>query len=111
MPLLATLLSIPYESVHAPLGLSAQRQRQRLLEVLVDLLKGSAARGPVLLVVEDLHWIDPSTDELLRMVVEATTHLPVLTIITTRPEHPDHWREPGARVGDATSRRWIATTR
>ena len=59
VPLLATLLSIPYESVHAPLGLSAQRQRQRLLEVLVDLLTSAASRGPVLLVVEDLHWIDP----------------------------------------------------
>jgi class 3 adenylate cyclase/tetratricopeptide (TPR) repeat protein len=92
VPLLATLLSIPYESVYAPLGLSPQRQRQRLLEVLVDLLKGAAARRPVLLVVEDLHWIDPSADELLGMVVEATTHLPVLTIITTRPEYPDHWR-------------------
>lgn len=93
VPLLATLLSIPYESVHPPLNLSAQRQRQRLLEVLVDLLKDSASRGPVLLVVEDLHWVDPSTDELLRMVVEATTHLPVLTIITARPEYPAHWRD------------------
>jgi class 3 adenylate cyclase/tetratricopeptide (TPR) repeat protein len=92
VPLLATLLSIPYESVYPPLKLSAQRQRQRLLEVLVDLLKGSASRGPVLLVMEDLHWIDPSTDELLRMVVEATTQLPVLTIITARPEYPAHWQ-------------------
>jgi class 3 adenylate cyclase/tetratricopeptide (TPR) repeat protein len=92
VPLLATLLSIPYESVYPPLGLSAQRQRQRLLEVLVALLKGSASRGPVLLVVEDLHWIDPSTDELLRMVVAATTDLPVLTIITARPEYPGHWQ-------------------
>jgi class 3 adenylate cyclase/tetratricopeptide (TPR) repeat protein len=92
VPLLATLLSIPYESAHAPLKLSAQRQRQRLLEVLVDVVKGAAARVPVLLVVEDLHWIDPSTDELLRMVVDATIDLPVLTIITTRPEHSDHWR-------------------
>jgi tetratricopeptide (TPR) repeat protein len=92
VPLLATLLSIPYESAYPPLGLSAQRQRQRLLELLVDLLKGAASRGPVLVVVEDLHWIDPSTDELLGLVVEATTHLPVLTIITTRPEYPGHWQ-------------------
>jgi len=92
VPLLATLLSIPYESVYPPIGLSAQRQRQRLLEVLVELLKATASRGPVLLVVEDLHWIDPSTDELLGMLVEATTYLRVLMLITTRPEYPRHWQ-------------------
>ena len=92
VPLLATLLSIPYESVYPSIGLSPQRQHQRLLEILVELLKGAASRGPVLVIVEDLHWIDPSTDELLGMVVEATTRLPVLTIITARPEYPDHWQ-------------------
>jgi class 3 adenylate cyclase/tetratricopeptide (TPR) repeat protein len=91
VPLLSTLLSIPYEAIYTPLDLSPQRQRQRLLEVLVDLLTSATSRGPILVVVEDLHWIDPSSEELLGMVVEATTHLPILTMITTRPEHPSHW--------------------
>jgi class 3 adenylate cyclase/tetratricopeptide (TPR) repeat protein len=92
VPLIATLLSIGYEACYAPLVLSPHRQRQRLFEVLVDLLRAAASRRPILLVVEDLHWIDPSSDELLRMVVEATTQIPVLTIVTTRNEIPDHWR-------------------
>jgi tetratricopeptide (TPR) repeat protein len=92
VPLIATLLSIGYEAFYAPLVLSPYRQRQRLFEVLIDLLKAAASRRPILLVVEDLHWIDPSSDELLGMVVEATTQIPVLTIVTTRNEIPDHWR-------------------
>jgi len=92
VPLLATLLSIPYETFYPRLMLSPQRQRQRLLEVLLELMKATASRRPVLLVVEDLHWIDPSSDELLGMVVAAITELPILMIVTTRSEVPEEWR-------------------
>jgi class 3 adenylate cyclase/tetratricopeptide (TPR) repeat protein len=92
VPLLATMLSLPYEGVYPPLGMSPQRQRLRLFEVLIDLLATASASRPVLFVVEDLHWIDPSSDELVAMVVEASRRLPVMVIITTRPEYHPHWR-------------------
>ena len=91
VPLLATVLSIPYEQTYPPLGMSPQRQRLRLFEVLIDLLATSAASRPALFVVEDLHWIDPSSDELVAMVVEAARRLPVMVIITTRPNYQPHW--------------------
>lgn len=92
VPLLATLLSIPYDSIYPPLGMSPQRQRLRLFEVLIDLLATASVSRPALFVVEDLHWIDPSSDELVAMVVERARHLPVMVIITTRPDYQPHWR-------------------
>ena len=67
--LLAGLFSIPLPAQMPPLDLSPQRRKERTLEVLVAILAGMAARAPVLFAVEDLHWIDPSTLELLELVV------------------------------------------
>jgi class 3 adenylate cyclase/predicted ATPase len=93
VPLLATLLGIPYESRYPPLNMSPQRRKQRLFQSLVQILELAAARSPVLLVVEDLHWIDPSSDELLGMIVDRLKNLPVLAILTARPEFQPHWRD------------------
>jgi class 3 adenylate cyclase/tetratricopeptide (TPR) repeat protein len=93
VPLLANLLSIPYESKYPPLNMSPQRRKQRLFQVLIQLMESSAARRPVLLVVEDLHWIDPSSDELLGMIVDRLKALPILAIFTARPEFQPHWSD------------------
>jgi class 3 adenylate cyclase/tetratricopeptide (TPR) repeat protein len=93
VPLLATLLGIPYESRYPPLNMSPQRRKQRLFHSLVQLLELAAARSPVLLVVEDLHWIDPSSGELLGMIVDRVKDLPVLAILTARPEFQPHWAD------------------
>ena len=93
VPLLATLLSIGYDAVYPPLVLSSQRQRQRLFDVLVHLVTATAERRPVLFVVEDLHWIDPSSEELLSMTIAAVARMPVLAILTSRPEVPEQWRQ------------------
>jgi predicted ATPase len=71
--------------------LSPQRQKQLTLEALADQLEGLSAEQPVLLVYEDAHWIDPTTQELLALVIERIQRLPVLTIITFRPEFTPHW--------------------
>ena len=65
VPLIAALLGVPTGERYPPLDLTPQRQKQRTLEVLVDQLEGLAAEQPVLLVYEDVHWIDPTTLELL----------------------------------------------
>jgi hypothetical protein len=64
-PLVAALLSIATGERYAPLNLTPEAQRHRTLEVLVDQVAGLATRGPVLAVYEDVHWVDPSTLDLL----------------------------------------------
>jgi predicted ATPase len=63
VPLLASLLLIPFPARYLPLTLTPQRQKQKTLEVLLFWLLQEAERHPVLFVVEDLHWVDPSTLE------------------------------------------------
>src|SRR5207245_4399512 len=68
-PLLADLLSVPLHERYPPPDLTPQRQKQKTLEILQALLLEMAVQQPVLLVVEDLHWVDASTLELLRLLV------------------------------------------
>jgi class 3 adenylate cyclase/tetratricopeptide (TPR) repeat protein len=91
VPLLAHLLGIAYEPRYPALGMSPQRQKQRLFEGLMRLLEAYARRAPVLVVVEDLHWIDPSSDELLGLLIARLKDLPVLAVLTARPEFQSHW--------------------
>ena len=93
VPLLASLLSISYESRYPPLSMSPQRQKHRLFEVLMRILEGLASRGPVLLAVEDLHWSDPSSDELIGILIDRLKDLPILAIFTARPEFQSHWED------------------
>ena len=69
MPFVAEMLSIPIESRYAPLALTGAQVKNQTLFVLVDLLLGLSANGPVFCLIEDAQWIDPSTQELLDLVV------------------------------------------
>ena len=91
VPLMAALLSIPTYARYPPLDLSPQGQKQRTLEILVEQLACLARTQPVLAVYEDVHWIDPSTLELLELIVEKVRHLSVLVMITFRPEFNPPW--------------------
>jgi class 3 adenylate cyclase/predicted ATPase len=91
VPLIATLLNVPTGGGYALPEVTPQRQKQRTLEVLVDQLAGLAASEPVLLAYEDVHWIDPTTQELLGLVIERIRNLPVLAILTFRPEFRPPW--------------------
>jgi class 3 adenylate cyclase/predicted ATPase len=90
-PLLAALLSIPIADRYPPLELSPEQQKQRTFEALVDQITGLAAHRPVLAVYEDVHWADPTTLELLESVIERVRTLPMLVLITCRPEFPPRW--------------------
>jgi predicted ATPase len=85
------LLAIPADHRYPPLAMTPQRKKQRTLEVLVEQLAGLAGQRPVLALYEDAHWIDPSTIELLRLVIERVQRLPVLVLITFRPEFIPPW--------------------
>ena len=73
VPLFAPLLlRCPSENRYPPLNMSPQRQRQKTLETIVAILLEHAERQPVLFIVEDLHWTDPTTLELLNLVIDQT---------------------------------------
>jgi predicted ATPase len=94
VPLLASLLRIPGGERYPPLDLSPPRQRERMLAALVEQLAGLAARRPVLLVWEDVHWADPTSLELLGLAIARLPRLPVLVLVTFRPEFTPPWPHP-----------------
>jgi class 3 adenylate cyclase/predicted ATPase len=92
VPLLAALLSLPLpEDRYPPLTLTPQRQKQKTLEALLTWLLVLTEQQPVLFIVEDLHWIDPSTLEFLTLLVEQGPTARLLTLLTCRPEFPPPW--------------------
>jgi len=91
IPLLAALLAIPTGDRYPPITLTPMQQRRQTLAALLDQLEALAQRQPVLLVFEDAHWADPTSIELLDLLVERIRRLPILTLITFRPEFEPSW--------------------
>jgi predicted ATPase len=87
-PLLS--LSIP-EDTYPPLQLSPQRQRQKVLEAIVTILQELAVHHPVLFILEDLHWTDPTILELLNLVIDQTPTASLLVLLTCRPHFQPGW--------------------
>jgi len=114
-PLIAALLGIDAGSRYPPLRLTPQAQRARTLAVLVEQLIGLARREPVLMVVEDAHWIDPTTLELIEKVLDRIAQKRVLLLLTTRPDnqpalgaHPRVMRLTLNRLGRAPTEEIVA---
>lgn len=91
LPLLAPLLDLPLPEGHAPPAASADVVRDRLLAVLVRWVVGTARLQPLVIVVEDLHWVDPSSLELLRDLAEQSASEPILLVCTARPQITAPW--------------------
>jgi predicted ATPase len=91
VPLLAALLSLPLPAHYPALSLTPQRQRQQTLETLLAWLAAEARRQPALVIVEDLHWIDPSTLELLSLLIDQAASARLCLVLTTRPEFRPPW--------------------
>jgi class 3 adenylate cyclase/predicted ATPase len=90
--LFAPLLSLRIpENHYPPLNLSPQRQRQKTLETIVAILLDFAAHQPMLFIVEDLHWTDPTTLELLNLVLDQTPTASMLVLLTCRPHFQPSW--------------------
>jgi len=91
VPLIGALLSIPTNVRYSTLDLNPRQLKQKTLEALVNQLQGLSTRQPVLAVYEDAHWMDPTTLELLDMIVQRVPTLPVLVVISFRPEFTPQW--------------------
>ena len=88
---LADLLSLPPSERHPLPDLSPQRKKERTLEALIRQLEGLAHRQPIVMIFEDAHWMDPTSRELLDLTVERVRGVPVLLIVTFRPEFQPSW--------------------
>jgi class 3 adenylate cyclase/predicted ATPase len=92
---LADLLALQALERRPLSNLSPGRKKERTLEALIRQLEGLARRQPIVVVVEDAHWMDPTSRELLDLVVERVRSLPALIIVTFRPEfQPPRIGEP-----------------
>jgi class 3 adenylate cyclase/tetratricopeptide (TPR) repeat protein len=92
VPVLASILSIPVDPAQWPKpALSPQRARQRTMDILIAWTLALTQRGSVLLVLEDLHWADPSTIELLRQLIASPRSASLMVLLTARPEFDPTW--------------------
>ena len=89
--LLAEMLSLPSDGRYPALDLTAQQRRQKTLEALTTQLETLARSNPVLMIFEDVHWVDPTSLEVLGRTVDRLKTLGVLLIITYRPEFEPPW--------------------
>ena len=94
LALIAELLSLPTKPPSSTLELSPQRKKELTFEALLRQLEALARRQAVLMVFEDLHWIDPTTRELLDRTIVRIEDLPVLLIATIRPDFGSPWPSP-----------------
>ncbi|MGR8918863.1 MAG: adenylate/guanylate cyclase domain-containing protein [Gammaproteobacteria bacterium] len=91
LPLLAGLLGLPLPDGFSPPMLSPKRARERTLELLRDVVWELAESQPVLLIVDDLHWVDPTTLELLESIIDECQNHAVMVIALSRPEFLRGW--------------------
>ncbi len=95
VPLLAPLLSLPLGERYPTLDMSPEKRRQMTLEAIVALVLGVADRRPTVWVVEDLHWVDPSTLELLDLLIEQAASVPLFLLLVFRSGFEVPWERRG----------------
>jgi predicted ATPase len=88
---LAELLSIPTGDRYPPLNLTPQKRKEKTLHAQLAQVEGLAARQPVLMVWEDVHWSDPTSREFFDLLIDRVPKLRVLVIVTFRPEFTPPW--------------------
>jgi class 3 adenylate cyclase len=89
--LFSEMLSLPNDGRYPPLDMTSEQRRQRTLEAFTAQLAGLARQSPVLMIVEDAHWVDPTSLEVFGRTVERIKTLPALLIVTFRPEFNAPW--------------------
>ena len=91
VPLFADLLALPIGSRYRPSTLDPRRRREMIFATLIDQLEALTQQRPVQLIVEDAHWMNSTSLELMQIVVERLTRWPVLLVMTFRPEFEPSW--------------------
>ena len=92
---IASLLSIPYEERYAALPMTPQKFKDETLRTLVDLFEASAKKQPTVILFEDAHWADPTSLEVLDLLIDRVKAIPLLIVVTHRPEFQSRWSQHG----------------
>lgn len=92
MPYLASLLGLSAESSPEPEGITPMIRKARSFAALTALITARAQRSPVLIIVEDAHWIDPTTLEFLDQLVSSSRALPIMMLLNSRPDFRPPWQ-------------------
>ena len=90
-PLIADFLQLPPDERYPAPILTAEEKRRRLLAALSRWILGASRLQPLVMVSEDLHWLDPSTLELLQLLAEQGASVPLMLLYTARPEFRAPW--------------------
>jgi class 3 adenylate cyclase/predicted ATPase len=95
LPLFAALLFRSFDERHPSSTMSPEELKQRTLDALADWLLSFAGSQPVLAIIEDAHWIDPSTEDFVRRCIERIASARLLLIVTYRPDFRRNWLDSG----------------
>lgn len=98
IPVLAGFLSLPVAAPYSELGMPLAERHDRELDMLLQLLRSLAQQAPVLLFVEDLHWADPSSLELIGRLIGRDHGFPMLAVLTARPQFQLPWPQDLAAI-------------
>ena len=90
--LLGRILDLPCDQRYGPIGITSQRQKDATIELLADVVVAEASRAAVVVLFEDVHWADPSTVEAMSALVGRIASVPLLVVITSRPEFQSPWK-------------------
>jgi class 3 adenylate cyclase len=92
---IASILSIHCDERYGALPMTPQKHRNETLRTLVDLTDAAARKQPSVMLFEDLHWADPTTLEVLDLLIDRVRSIPLLVVLTHRPEFQSRWSEQG----------------
>ena len=91
----AAILSIPCEQRYGALTMTPQKHKDETLRTLVDITEAAARQQPSMMLFEDAHWADPTTLEVLDLLIDRVKAVPLLVVLTHRPEFQSRWSEQG----------------
>ena len=92
---IASMLSIACDERYGPLAITPQKHKDETLRVLVDLCEAAARSQPSVILYEDVHWADPTTLEVLDLLIDRIRTIPLLIVLTYRPEFQSRWSQHG----------------
>jgi class 3 adenylate cyclase/predicted ATPase len=92
---IAAMLSIPCEERYSAVAMTPQKFKDETLRALVGTTEAIARRQPTLMLFEDIHWADPTTLEVMDLLIHRVRNLPLLIVLTHRPEFSSRWSHYG----------------
>jgi class 3 adenylate cyclase/tetratricopeptide (TPR) repeat protein len=92
---IAAILSIPHEQRYGALTMTPQKYKDETLRTLVDITEAVARKQPNVMLFEDAHWADPTTLEVLDLLIDRAKAVPFLVVLTHRPEFQSRWSQQG----------------